>query len=370
MKEIIPFHTAINDPESLAAGIKEKSGRILGYMCSYAPEELILAAGFHPMRLFSSKSAISLAENHLQAYCCSLVRGILEDSLAGRLDYLDGMVFPHTCDSIQRLSDIFRLNTDHGFFADVVMPVKLNTDSSRTYMKNVLKKFKEELEKTINHVITREDLRASILLFNRIRKHLTRIYQLKSKFPSIIRGTDLFAITKGSMVMERNQLANRLENIVHLLEKKEPEPSRTKRVILTGSICDMPDIYSIIEEAGGTVVADDLCTGSRWFEGVIQEEIDPLEALTDRYTTRAVCPAKHYGNTTRGENIIALANKHNADGVIFTVLKFCDPHAFDTPYMKQFLDQASIKNIHLELDEQLPGQGQVATRLETFIHMI
>ena len=74
MKEIDPFHIAINDPASLAADIKAKAGKILGYMCSYAPEELIHAAGFHPMRLFSSKSEICLAENHLQAYCCSLVR--------------------------------------------------------------------------------------------------------------------------------------------------------------------------------------------------------------------------------------------------------------------------------------------------------
>ena len=51
------------------------------------------------------------ADAHLQAYSCSLVRGALEDALAGRLDFLDGaMVFPHTCDSIQRLSDIWRMN--------------------------------------------------------------------------------------------------------------------------------------------------------------------------------------------------------------------------------------------------------------------
>jgi len=370
MKEIDPFHIAINDPASLAAGIKKRSGKIIGYMCSYAPEELIHAAGFHPMRLFSSKSDISLAENHLQAYCCSLVRGVLEDSLAGRLDYLEGMVFPHTCDSIQRLSDIWRLNTDHSFFADVVMPAKLNTESSRAYMLDVLKKFKADLEKAIGHSITPTDLNASICLFNRIRKLLARIYELKSRFPSIIAGTDLFAIVKGAMIMDREELAHRLETIVLLLEKKDPPPSLAKRIILAGSICDMPDIYSLIEESGGTVVADDLCTGNRWFEGLMPEDIDPLEALTARYADRAVCPAKHSGNTTRGENLTALANTHKADGVIFAVLKFCDPHAFDYPYMKEFLDKASIKNLHIELDDQQQGQGQLSTRLETFIHMI
>jgi len=370
MKEIDPFHIAIKDPAALAAGIRKKSGKIIGYMCSYAPEELIHAAGFHPMRLFSSKSEISLAENHLQAYCCSLVRGVLEDSLAGRLDYLDGTVFPHTCDSIQRLSDIWRLNTNYGFFADVVMPAKLNTESARAYMTDVLKKFKTDLEKAIGHPITPADLEASICLFNRIRKNLTRIYELKSQSPGIIKGIDLFAIVKGAMIMDREELAQRLEAIVLLLEKKDPPPSSAKRIIISGSICDMVDIYSLIEASGGTVVADDLCTGNRWFEGLIPMDIDPLEALTARYADRAICPAKHSGNTVRGESLLALAKTHRADGVIFALLKFCDPHAFDYPYMKDFLDKATIKSLHLELDDQQQGQGQLSTRLETFMHMI
>ncbi|MCP3944868.1 MAG: 2-hydroxyacyl-CoA dehydratase [Desulfobacteraceae bacterium] len=370
MKEINPFHAAINDPGGLAAGIKKRSGKILGYMCSYAPEELIHAAGFHPMRLFSSKSDICLAQNHLQAYCCSLVRGVLEDSLAGRLDYLEGMVFPHTCDSIQRLSDIWRLNTKFNFFADVVMPTKLNTKSARTYMTDVLKKFKTDLEKAAEHSITQNDLQNSISLFNRIRRDLSRIYELKSQFPSIIKGTDLFAIIKGSMIMDREELAQRLETIVLLLEKKDPPPYSGKRIILAGSICDMQDIYKLIEASGGSVVADDLCTGNRWFEGSMPENIDPIEALTARYADRAICPAKHSGNTTRGENLLALADTHKVDGVIFATLKFCDPHAFDYPYMKEFLEKSSIKNLHLELDDQQQGLGQLSTRLETFIHMI
>jgi benzoyl-CoA reductase subunit C len=370
MKEIDFFHTAIKDPAALAAGIGTNSRKIIGYMCSYAPEELIYAAGFHPMRLLSSKSDISRAENHLQTYCCSLVRGVLEDSLAGRLDYLDGTVFPHTCDSIQRLSDIWRLNTDYGFFADVVMPAKLNTESARAYMTQVLKKFKADLENAIGHPIPPADLEASICLFNRIRKHLSRIYELKSQSPGIIKGTDLFAIIKGAMIMDRQELADRLETIVRLLEKKDAPPSSAKRIILSGSICDMTDIYSLVESSGGTVVADDLCTGNRWFEGMIPEDIDPLEALTARYANRAICPAKHSGNTTRGENLVALARKHRADGVIFALLKFCDPHAFDYPYMKEFLDTAAIKSLHIELDDQQQGQGQLSTRLETFVHMI
>ena len=115
MQEIKIFHDAIKDIPAMALKIKAANRKIIGHLCSYTPEEIIYAAGFHPLRLFSSKSDIVLAENHLQAYCCSLVRGVLEDSLSGKLDFIDGTVFPHTCDSIQRLSDIWRLNKKYNF---------------------------------------------------------------------------------------------------------------------------------------------------------------------------------------------------------------------------------------------------------------
>ncbi|MCP3873857.1 MAG: 2-hydroxyacyl-CoA dehydratase [Desulfobacteraceae bacterium] len=370
MKEIKVFHKAINHVADTAAKIKKENKKIIGYLCSYAPEELIYAAGFHPMRLFSSKSDIILAESHLQAYCCSLVRGVLEDSLSGRLDFLDGTIFPHTCDSIQRLSDIWRMNEKYEFFADVVLPAKLNTASARTYMLDVMVRFKNDLETATGNKITDSDLHNAINTFNLIRKNLSRIYALKSQNPNIIKGADLYAIVKGSMIMGKDELVTLLPEIVANLEKINPPETQGKRIVVSGSICDSPDIYTVIEEAGGFIVGDDLCTGQRWFEGQIIEDQDPLKAIAQRYIDRMTCPAKHSSTTLRGENIVSLAQNNKADGVIFMLLKFCDPHAFDYPYLKEVLDKGNIKNMRVEMDDQQQNLGQLSTRLETFIHMI
>ena len=107
------FHEISDNPGTYASALKNQGKKIIGYFCSYTPEEIIHAAGLHPMRLFGTKDDIHLADKHLQSYSCSLVRGALADVLSGRLDFLDGTVFPHTCDSIQRLSDIWRLNTTY-----------------------------------------------------------------------------------------------------------------------------------------------------------------------------------------------------------------------------------------------------------------
>ncbi len=373
MKELTVFHEAIQNPDAVASSMKSKGKKTIGYLCSYAPEELIYAAGFHPMRLFSSKDEINLAENHLQAYCCSLIRGILEDSLSGKLDYLHGTVFPHTCDSIQRLSDIWRIKGKYEFFSDVIMPAKLNTQSAKVYMKDVLVKFKADLEKACKKEITKSDLEKSISKFNLIKSNLKKIYDIKSKYPGVLKGSDIHAIVKGSMMMDRDQLCELLPSLVSNLSKNKSKDSplgHGKRLLLSGSICDSPDIYNILEQAGGTVIGDDLCTGQRWFDGEIPEGIEPMEALTHRYFERIVCPAKHNSNTARGENIVRLAKENKADGVIFMILKFCDPHGFDYPYMKEFLDKEKIKNILIEIDDNTLNSGQLSTRFETFVHMI
>ena len=281
MKQIEECHQILKDPNGYVKRFKAESGRkVVGTFCSYAPEEIILAAGAHPFRLFGSGEKIRLAEAHLQSYCCSLVRGALEDALGGRLEFLDGVVFPHTCDSIQRLSDIWRLNVPACFHLDVVLPVKLDTDGARQYLIDVLKRFREDLGEKLGVTISDDDLRAAIRTMNRIRAALTRIYDLKGERPEILKGSDLYALVRAAMIMDRTRAASLLEEVAAELEKKSASEVAAwpkKRIVLSGGVCNHPDIYTIIEEAGGAVVGDDLCTGSRYFSGLIDEKADPVD---------------------------------------------------------------------------------------------
>jgi benzoyl-CoA reductase/2-hydroxyglutaryl-CoA dehydratase subunit BcrC/BadD/HgdB len=59
-----------------------------------------------------------------------------------------------------------------------------------------------------------------------------------------------------------------------------------------------------------------------------------------------------------------------AQGVIFVLLKFCDPHAFDFPYMKELLDRAGIPGMLLEIEDQQTSEEQLRTRLEAFIELL
>jgi len=374
MKQIEECYQILKDPNGYVKRFKAETGRkVVGTFCSYAPEEIILAAGAHPFRLFGSGEKIRLAEAHLQSYCCSLVRGALEDALGGDLEFLDGVVFPHTCDSIQRLSDIWRLNIPACFHLDVVLPVKLDTDGARQYLIDVLNRFRGELGEKLGVTISDEDLRAAIRTMNRIRAALTRIYDLKGERPEMLKGSDLYALARAAMIMDRTRAASLLEEVAAELEKKSTSEVAAwpkKRIVLSGGVCNYPDIYTIIEEAGGAVVGDDLCSGSRYFSGLIDEKADPMTAIAGRYLDRIVCPAKHRGLTDRADHLVRLVREKRAQGVIFFLLKFCDPHAFDYPYLKEALDRAGVPSLLLEVEDRLPADGQLRTRFEAFVEMI
>lgn len=368
MKEFIDIAA---DPGAYARRLKDRGRLVVGYCCTYAPEEIILAAGLHPMRLFGGREDTGISDRHLQSYCCSLVRGVLAGSLSGDLDFLDGTVFPHTCDSIQRLSDIWRLNTSHGFFADVVLPVKLTTQSARQYLEDVLQKFRKELEAYFHLEITDEDLRSAIRTLNAVRSSLSEIYTLNAKNPGLLSGKELHALVKASMIMDRSELRERLEALLEELRRKAPAASgEGVRIMLVGNACNHPDIYGLIERSGARVVWDDLCTGTRSFEGMIDEQGDPIRAVAARYFDRLVCPAKHRSTTERGELLVARAREHGVQGVVFLYLKFCDPHSFDYPYLRDCFDQAGVPSMLLEIEDRLPPEGRLLTRIETFSHMI
>jgi bcr-type benzoyl-CoA reductase subunit C len=368
------FRGIVDQPYVYLQKLKDQSGKkMVGYVCSYTPEEILLAAGAHPVRLFGTKQQIHLADSYLQSYSCSIVRGVLEEALSGRVRFLDGMVFPHTCDSIQRLSDIWRMNIPFGFHLDLVLPVKLNTTSARDYMVDVLKKFQNDVGRALGADITVDALQKAIKTMNAIRQSIKDIYTIRSRYPRLLSGADSYTLVRASMIMDRERLAGMLAETVSEMKAKaagEKPDDSLKRIVLAGGMCNHPDIYPMIEEAGGAVVWDDFCTGARYFTELVAEGDDPVAGIAERLIRRVVCPAKHAGLDRRAKHIVRLVREQKARGVIFLLFKFCDPHAFDYPDIRKSMEEAGIPVLLLEMEDPLPGEGQLKTRFEAFLEMV
>jgi bzd-type benzoyl-CoA reductase N subunit len=358
-------------PFSYLRNWKMRTGKkILGYFCINTPEEIVQAAGVLPVRILSSKESISLASKHLQSYSCSLIQSSLEAGLRGELDFLDGTVFPHTCDSIQRLSDIWAENLRFPFHWDLVLPVKLHTESARAYLIQELCRFRLGLEEFVGHSISNDQLRHSIALANENRSLLKEFYRQRAQHPGKFSDAEFLALVKTAAFLPKEEHTARLKKLLCLAEERRPLPRDGVRLFLVGSVCDQSQVFDLFEAGGASIVGDDLCTGWRYFGENVASSGDPIDALADRFIRRVPCPCKYNPGIDRGEELLKRVEASRAQGVIFILLKFCDPHAFDYPYLKGKLAEGRVPSLLLEIEPGGLPLGAVETRLKAFVETL
>src|SRR5512147_992137 len=128
--------------------------------------------------------------------------------------------------------------------------------------------------------------------------------------------------------------------------------------------------FSLIEEAGARVVQDDLCCGARTLRLMAAEDVDPIEALTQRYFTSFLCPTKHKGSRAHEEILLREVQESEARGVIFLLYKYCEAHYFDYPDLKAALESKGIPSLLLDVEDPSYSLGQLTIRLQAFVEML
>ncbi len=339
--------------------------RAMGYFCTYVPEEIIHAAGFVPLRIRSGTEPPSRADAHLQSYTCALCRSALDQALRDDLSFLQGVVFPHTCDTLQSLADIWQMSFPDLYVETIVQPVHLCSPSTRPYLIAELQRFRRSLGEFIGQEISDRAISASIELYNEKRRLLARLYDFRDRLGA----PELFAASSAGFIMPPQEYNQLLSELVEFMAEEESTPREGPRLILVGAILDDPAILTIVEELGARIVGDDLCTGSRYFAQPVEANGDPISALANRYLHRLPCPAKYHPDHEPGEHLLKLVHEAHADGIIFVLQKFCDPHAFDYAMVKEKLDAAAVPHLRLEM-EHSPAPDQWRTRLQAFLEII
>ena len=94
--------------------------KVVGYMPVYVPRELIHAAGMLPVGILGGGDDLEVIQGdaYYQSYICRIPRSTIELGLTGRLDCLDGMLFPSICDVIRNLSGMWQI-----LFPDKLRPL-------------------------------------------------------------------------------------------------------------------------------------------------------------------------------------------------------------------------------------------------------
>lgn len=349
---------------------KERTGKkIFGYFCTYTPEELLHAAGIHPVRLFGGTEAITQADTLIQSFVCPFVRGVLDTALKGGFDFLDGIVHAYTCDATCGLFGIWRRNIETDF-TYMYAPPYFPSDGSIKYHVRELEKLRGALEEHTGARVSNEAVDRSIETYNRKRSVLKRLYAIRAANPTPIAGTEaLDVVLTGTTVPP--------EDFTDMVEARIKEALRpvgcgqdAHRVYISGSELHDTEILQTIEEAGATIVGDDLCTGSRSFHDLVESGGDPIEALARRYVARTPCPSR-LPVSRRLEFILEGMRQCRADSLIFVIQKFCDPHLAEQPFLSKALKKAGIPTIVIETEHRIgPSREQIRTRVQGFLEML
>ena len=343
----------------------------MGTLCSYVPEELIHAAGYCPVRLRGTTMPLRQVDAHLQSYTCALCRSTLDQLLGGELDILTGTIFSHTCDTMQAQADLWRANSSPAHFVDTVMqPANLGAPSAHAYLVAELRRFGERLASFSGRAIPDSALRASIALYDETRRMVRSLQAARGRLSA----EAFFAILDAAQRMPREQFNPLLSQLLSELET-EPQDAGLRqaeglpRLFLVGAVLDEPCLLELIEDLGARVVGDDLCSASRHFLDEVGAEGDPIEALANYYLQRPPCPTKVHPEHDPGRWLLEQATGVRAEGIVFALEKFCDPHAFDYALVRPQLEQAGMPYLLLEM-EQIPSLEALRTRLQAFVEML
>lgn len=339
--------------------------RALGYLCTYAPLEILHAAGFVPVRLMQLSGPVALADAHLPSFSCALARTITERMLSGQLDFLEGVLFVHTCDTMQCAADIWRMARPRFRVLNFSLPSVLSQASARDYLLAELHSLGAALQSEFGVEVMEQALRASIALYNEQRRLLATLYGHRGRLAV----DQLWSLTLAGMVMPVEEHNAQLREALRGAEGQSDIARPGSAVLLVGAVLDDLAIPELIAELGGQVMGDDLCTGSRYFDTLADEKIDPYAALADRYLQRAACPTKHDAARPRAQRLLELVRSNKAQGVIFVLPKFCDPHAFDYVPLAKTLTEAGVPHLLIETDLTVPA-GQLRTRVQAFIELL
>ncbi|MDI6856110.1 MAG: benzoyl-CoA reductase, bzd-type, subunit N [Candidatus Thermoplasmatota archaeon] len=349
---------------------KEKTGgKVLGYFCTYVPEEIIYAAGVLPVRIFGSHEPQDVTEPHIFSMYCPFCRDCLAQGLKGKYSYLDGIMIAQSCLHIRQAFTSWQLHIPINYSYYFLMPNKVQSPRAKPYLIGELAEFKSSLEKWSGKPISDKDLDRGIEILNVNRRLMRQIYELRRNANPPLSGLEAMEMVVSSQLVDKKEHNEELEKLLCELPTRKESRNDGVRLMIVGSENDDTQFIKMVESLGATLVIDDNCTGSRYFWNEAVADESRLVAIADRYIERPPCPSKDWEERRRLPHLLKLAKDYNVKGAILVQQKFCDPHELDIPAIREYFNKNGIPSLTLELDVTVPV-GQFKVRTEAFLEML
>lgn len=361
-----------------AMDFKKDGGRLVGYLCSYTPVEILDAGNISSVALCgTSNDTVVDAERDLPKNLCPLIKSTYGFAATESCPYTyfsDMIVGETTCDGKKKMYELL------GEIKDVhILHLPQGTD--RPYAKDIWKEeceiFKKVLEEKYQISIKDEDLRKAARKRNELRDATIEMFELQKSIPPKAKGTDIMLEQMaGTFAFDLDSQINSIQSFTKEVKKRYeegegPVSKKAKRILLTG--CPMSGVIEkigmVIEDNGGAIVYIDDCSGSRTQEAKVDAEApDIMKAISDRYL-KVNCSV-FTPNVKRMESTAWAIKEYQVDGVIEIILQACHTFNIEAAMMEKTVRELGIPYMKLETDYSTTDTGQIETRISAFLEML
>lgn len=363
---------------SRARELKAAGKTIIGYLTAMGPVEILTAAGIVPFRLKGNVSeAITKGDAFMETIVCPFVRNVFDAAIKGKYDFLDGMVLPHQCDSIDRTADVWAYNLKLPYFHFLNVP-HMTGDPSFEFMKDMLRSFISTLESFTGTKITSEALSQAIKAHNENRRMIRELYNLRKLNPPLLSGAEMMKVLVAAMSLPVDESSILIEGVIHELSRRGPMGNgKRTRVMLVGDQIDDVALPEIIEGTGAWLVMDDISIGAKMHWADADVNAEPVHAIAERILRKLKLPTLAESGMTYEESLeIRFGHlKHHieefgVDAAILFIYKYCDPYGFDVPAVKSYIESTGTPVLYIEDEYSTSSLGRTKTRIEAFLEMV
>lgn len=346
--------------------------RAIGHMPIAVPRELIHAAGMLPVGIVGGGDRLEIirGDAYFQSYICHIPRSTIELALSGKLDALDGMLFPSICDVIRNLSGMWQLLFPDRYVHYVDLPQNFDRAVGGRFWRHELDVLREDFARLVGHQISDDELRSSIDVYNLHRGALRELYAARARQPWSFPAAEVYQVIRAGNLMPPEEHTTFVRDYTReAMQDPERRDQDRSRVVVVGMFCEQPPVGLLmtLERAGCWIVDDDLLLGLRWLTDDVSGAGDPLENLAQAFVRAHVKTASMYEpEGGRGSWLVERVQRLDAEGVIFCAPSFCDPALLDQPMLMTALDRAGIPHTQFKYSEDTGQFAVIREQAGTF----
>jgi benzoyl-CoA reductase subunit C len=350
-------------------------GRAFGYLPIYIPGEILHAVGALPVGIIGGgdRTEVIRGDAYFQSYICRIPRSTVELGLMGKLDVLDGMLFPAICDVIRNLSGVWKLLFPEKLVRFVDFPQNFDRAVGGRFYREQLEGLLKDISELTGVAYDPENLRKSIAVYNENRRLIRELHRARAEMPERVSTYDIYLVQRAGQVLPPEEHNPILREYLELA-RKVPRPEQDNaRVVLVGAFCEQPPLALIksLELAGCYLVDDDFLLGNRFLTRDVAEDGDPLGALVDTYLSATQpCSSVYDAEKRRPQALVERVKATRADGVLFATPSFCDPALLDRPLYQKALDAAGVPYTTFKYAENTGQLGAIREQVGTFSESI